>query len=336
MRLGIIGTGRIAKRAVKEIAVVRDISIAAIYNPNIEHAKGFASENGIEIACSELDKFIEVVDSIYIASPHATHYAYAKKALENGKHVICEKPLTFSEEQTKELFDIAEKKHLVLMEAIKTAYCPGFEKLCDVVESGVIGKVVDVEAAFTRLTEGETREFTDKKYGGAFTEFGTYTMLPIFRFLGMDYKNVGFKSIPVHELVSKEDQPDEADKAKAVDGYTKAYFNYANGCAIAKCGLTVKSEGQLLISGTKGYILVPSPWWLTKYFEVRYEDPRRIDKYEAEFAGDGLRYEFEEFTKRVNKTLNENIDGNISDNQIERIEAIARSRVYNSFLVDRK
>ena len=61
--------------------------------------------------------------------------------------------------------------------------------------------------------------------------------------------------------------------------------------ATAKMGLGVKSEGQLLISGTKGYILAESPWWLTKKFEVRYEDPTKKDVYEDDFIGAGLIYE---------------------------------------------
>ncbi|WP_035786065.1 Gfo/Idh/MocA family protein, partial [Butyrivibrio sp. XPD2002] len=310
INLGMIGTGRIAKRAVKEIAEVKDIKLTAVYNPNEDHAKTFAKDNGIDQAYSEIDKFLESIDALYIASPHGTHYDYVKQALELGKHVICEKPLTLSEKQTISLYEIASDNKLVLIEAVKTAYSPGFKKLCEVVESGAIGEVVDVEAAFTRLTEGNVRELTDTKTGGAFTEFGTYTMLPIFRFLGTDYTDIKYKTI----------------KAGNVDGYTKAHFNYSDRFATAKCGLTVKSEGQLLISGTKGYILVPSPWWLTKYFEVRYEDPRKIDKYEFAYEGDGLRYEFQEFAKRISVR---NCD------KIERNESITRSRVFENFLSNR-
>ncbi len=316
INLGMIGTGRIAKRAAKEIAEVQELELTAVYNPHEDHALEFAKENSIKQAYSDINKFLESIDALYIASPHSSHYDYALKALQLGKHVICEKPLTLSEKQTISLYDIASENKLVLMEAVKTAYCPGFKKLCEVIESGAIGEVIDVEAAFTRLTEGRVRELTDEETGGAFTEFGTYTMLPIFRFLGTGYKDVCFKSVKAQNI----------DASTKIDGYTKAYFNYGDRFATAKCGLTVKSEGQLLISGTKGYILVPSPWWLTKYFEVRYEDPRKIDKYEERFEGDGLRYEFKEFVRRINE---KNYD------TIEYKEAIARSRVFEHFLSDR-
>ena len=84
----------------------------------------------------------------------------------------------------------------------------------------------------------------------------------------------------------------------------------------------------MLISGTKGYLLAPSPWWLTRYFEVRYEDPGIIDRYETEFDGDGLRYEFTEFARRI-------CNGEPGPAK-ERDEAIARADIFERFLAYRK
>lgn len=65
-------------------------------------------------------------------------------------------------------------------------------------------------------------------------------------------------------------------------------MKYENGLATATCGLGVKSEGRLLIAGTKGYIVVDGPWWKTSYFEVHYEDSSKVDKYSENFIDDGL------------------------------------------------
>ncbi|MBO5620796.1 MAG: hypothetical protein J5959_04130, partial [Butyrivibrio sp.] len=104
--------------------------------------------------------------------------------------------------------------------------------------------------------------------------------------------------------------------------------------ATAKCGLTAKSEGQLLISGTKGYILAPSPWWRTSYFEVRYEDPNNIERYDIQFESDGLRYEFREFAKRIKEL--EDGEEVPEERQLfyrkEAREAVARARTYAEFL----
>lgn len=82
--------------------------------------------------------------------------------------------------------------------------------------------------------------------------------------------------------------------------YTKVELTYSNAMATAKNGVAVKSEGQLVIAGTKGYILAPSPWWLTKRFEIHYEDPNQIEVYEPVFQGDGFRYEISEFACKIN------------------------------------
>jgi len=310
IRLGMIGTGRIAARAATEIREVKELELTAVMNPNREHAAVFASGHGIPEVYDEISELARKVDAVYIASPHATHYDYARELLTAGVPVLCEKPLAFRRSEAEELYDLAASKEAVFMEAVKTAYCPGFRKIEEVIAGGAVGDVVDVEAAFTRLTAPGGREYTDIRYGGAYTEFGTYPMLPIFRFLGTEYRDVKFSS----------------QKSGDVDGYTKAFFDYGSCFGCAQTGLTVKSEGQLLISGTKGYLIAPSPWWLTKYFEVRYEDPGKIDRYECEFAGDGLRYEFAEFAARIEGMIPEDLL------RRERTEAVARAGVYERFL----
>ena len=328
MKLGIIGTGRIAKRALKELEYVPELEVVSVYNPNYDHAQAFAKRLENAKAAPNLEALGETVDAVYIATPHGTHHHYAKRMLELKRHVLCEKPMVMGTDMAKELYDLAERKGAVLMEAIKTAYCPGFIGLEETVSSGVIGDIVDVEAALTRLTLPGGREFDPVAYGGSFTEFGAYDMLPIFRFLGTDFSDVTFRSVITEA---------------GVDGYTKAVFSYGaepdnlaviKATATAKCGLTAKSEGQLVITGTKGYILVPSPWWRTKYFEVRYEDPNKIDEYTYEFVGDGLRYEFSEFARRIEELEK---DGGPSEErklfyQKERAEAEKRAEVYAEFM----
>lgn len=284
-RLGIIGTGRIAHRFVPEARTVEGLEVAAVYNPRISSAEKFAEELNIECAADDINSFIERVDAVYIASPHETHVDYCKQMLEAGKHVLCEKPLSFSQEDARRLYEKAIEKGLVLMEGMKTAYCPGFKALLEVVKSGKIGRVVDVEACFSRITPLDVREMKDLIYGGSFTEFGSYALLPIVKLLGTEEVNTSIWALKGET---------------GVDVYTKTSIDYGNAVGLAKTGLAAKSEGQLVVAGTKGYILAPSPWWLTKYFEVRYEDPSKIEKYVYPFEGQGLRYEIQEFVNRMN------------------------------------
>lgn len=277
-RVGIIGTGRIANRFASVIKKVSGVNAQAVYNPHTDSARRYAERWNVE-CCEQLEEFFSCVDIVYIASPHDTHYEYAKKAIDVGKHVICEKPMAMRKQEAEELFALAKEKGVILFEGIKTAYCPGFAKLCEVALSGTIGEIKNVEACFTKLEAADSRELTDRKFGGSFTELGSYGLLPIMKFLGTDYKSVGFDSLYGEN---------------GLDIFTRASFVYDNAMATITCGLGVKSEGRLLLSGTKGYIVVDAPWWKTERFEVHYEDASKVEIYSDVYWDEGLQYELSE------------------------------------------
>lgn len=285
MKIGVIGTGRIAARFVDTaLQGMNGILVYCMYNPGIESAERFALQHNIPAYTADIDVFLENVDAVYIASPHETHYQYSKKALESGKHVLCEKPMALKKNEVHELIKLARDNGLVYMEAIKTKYCPGYKALIQVARSGRIGRIAEVEAAFSRLTQLDTREYMNKEYSGSFLEFGSYVMLPVLELMGDEYDDITFRSVRAQN---------------GVDTYTKAFIDYKDKTAIVKTGIGAKTEGQLLITGTNGYILAKSPWWLTREFEVRYEDPARIEKYTYAYDGSGLQYELREFIDKI-------------------------------------
>ncbi|MBQ9250009.1 MAG: Gfo/Idh/MocA family oxidoreductase [Oscillospiraceae bacterium] len=285
--MGLIGCGRIAERFLREVGYVREIQVPCVYHPRPDSSlslqRFLAAHTGIA-KVRTLEKLFDQTEAVYIASPHETHYTYAKAALDAGKHVLCEKPLAFSRVEAEELFLLAQRKGLVLMEAIKTAYCPGFVRLCSLVKSGLIGKVVEVNSCFTRLTPQGCREWNDLRYGGSFTEFGSYVMLPIVKLLGTKDLEFTFRSVRAES---------------GLDSFTRLDVACGDMMASGRCGLGAKSEGQLIITGTQGYALVEAPWWKTQSFELRYEDPQRRKRFSADFEGDGLRYEIGDFMYRV-------------------------------------
>ena len=285
VRTGIVGTGRIVPRFMSETKFVSGISVECAYNPVGNNVEAFAKKHDITVFTNSYEEFLSNVDAVYIASPNETHYEYAKKALEAGKHVLSEKPLAFTKAESQELYGIAQKNNVVLMEAIKAAYCPGFQQLINAAKSGKIGDIIDVEANFTRLASLGSRERTDARYGGAFLEFGPSTLLPVIKLMGGDYKELHI---------------DTLTDDNGVDIYTKVNIKYDNGFATMRTGVGVKTEGQLVVSGTKGYIIAPSPWWLMKQFDIRYEDSTKVEHYEPTFQGDGLRYEIGEFVSKIN------------------------------------
>ena len=281
-KCGIIGSGRIAHRFVPESKVVSGIEVSAVLNPDKSEATAFALQYGIE-AYNDFDEFIRHVDVVYVASPHLTHYNYVKQALIANKHVLCEIPFMLSKEHALELYKLADDRKLVLLEASKTAYCPAFCHIVTLVKSGIIGDVVDVKASLSKMVEYPTRELEAIHGGGAMTEHAPLTLLAIIKLLGIDWHDVSFHS----------------RMRNGVDIYTKGVINYPHATASFTLGIGVKTEGNLVISGTKGYVYVPAPWWLTDFFEVRYEDQSKNKKYFYSYDGDGLRYEIQEWISMI-------------------------------------
>ena len=289
VNVGIIGTGRIASRFLEESRYVSGINVSAIYNPHLESVLWFAKNNNIDIdgpviLTDDSEAFFDAVDAVYIAAPHEMHTEYIRIALNKGKHVLCEKPMGLNKSDIQQMLSVADDKKLVCMEAIKTAYCAGFERILDIVKSGVIGKVRDVEAAFSKIGAAAGREMWGRS-GGSFTELASYCLLPVMKLLGTDVKDIHTYSV---------------ESPLGTDSYTKMMITYEDGVATIKTGLGVKTEGELIVAGGDGYIRVPSPWWLTKRIEVHHENPNQVEVYEEEFAGGGLRYEIEAFVQCIN------------------------------------
>lgn len=296
-RMGIIGTGRIADRFVPEAKLVSGVTPQGVYNPHVESARRFAEKWQI-IAYEDKEDFYNNMDLVYIATPHETHYGYIKEALSRGKHVICEKPMVLVKEQAEELFAYAKERNLILLEGIKTAYCPGFHNLLGVACSGEIGAIRNIEACFTKLEKPESRELTDVRYGGSFTEIGSYIMLPVLKLLGEDYESYAFDSITGDN---------------GLDIFTRLSFKYPKAVATLTCGLGVKSEGRLLIAGTKGYIVAEAPWWKTAYYEVHHENVQDIQKHSSTYLGDGLRYEISDFLAKLRGNERSNFKLTVED-----------------------
>ena len=283
VRIGVIGTGSIARRFVPEASFVSGNEISAAYNPDTEACRDFCRTFGIGTAASSLEELLANCDGVYVASPHYSHFEYAKAALEAGKDVFCETPFVLHLAEAKELYAIAEAKRRTLMVAHKTAYCPAFRHLVTMLKSGVIGKIVDINASVTTLTDERSVKLDHNRFGGSMNENACFPLLPILKLLGQDVRNINFYSIMKND----------------VDMYTKAVFRYDNATASFQVGLGAKTEGNMVISGTKGYIYVPAPWWKTDYFEQRFEDQNLNRKCFFPFMGEGLRYEIREFISHI-------------------------------------
>ena len=310
VRVGIIGCGRVAKRFPSEADVVNGLKIVAVYDINRTEAESLAYNIESIQVCNSLEELFKIVDAVYIATPHLSHYQYIKDSILAGKHVLCETPMVLKGKEAKELFALAEEKEVILMEANKTAHCPAFNHLMVMIKSGVIGEVVDIEASLSKLWNDQKslREFDPNQAGGSLYELGSYPLLPIIRLLGCQYENLNLYS----------------RMKDGVDMYTKGVMRYPHAVCSFKVGLGVKTEGNLVISGTKGYAYVPAPWWKTDYFELRYEDQNKNQKYFYKWDGAGLRYEIQEFISCI-------LNKRFSTSRLRRRESVCMAEVMEQF-----
>ena len=250
--------------------------------------------NGVEIV-----ENYEEADAVYVVSLPNKHYDDVKKALLDGKHVLCESPIALNRKECEELFDLAYDKQLILADAIKTAYYTAYQRMILLTKSGKIGDIVSVDATCTSLSDDLVVGKLDGKQN-SICGWGPTALLPVFQILGVEFKDFHIFSLLV-------------DEEKNYDGFTKIDFIYDKAVASIKVAKAAKSEGELIITGSKGYIIVPAPWWKTDYFELRFENQDENKRYFYQYDGDGMRYEISAFVKMINdKSIKKEIDPMIS------------------------
>lgn len=286
--LGCIGADYYVERFISECEHVASLNVVGV-SPLEGQGKEYvdklkALKPALEIATTSVELF-DKVDAVYISASIEKRELLIRDALMRGCHVLCEGPLFRSREIGERLFALAKESGLVLMEAVKTLYCPAFEHLKLLLESGVIGEIKDVSASLSQVSDHIDES---NVYEGSFYDLASYIMLPAISFLGPRYSDA--------RLIASY----EGDFCR----WTKCELLYPSASATLSVGRNIKTEGHMVITGTKGYVYVPAPWWKTDYFEIRSEDLRDTKKFFYEYVGQGQRYEAFEFMRRINDGVN--------------------------------
>lgn len=254
----------------------------------------------LPLVTSDYEQLLNKVDAVYVLSHPTKHYEHVKRALEAGKHVLCESPIALTMQECNELIELSKKKNLVLTEAIKTAYSTAYNRMILIAKGGKIGDIVSVDAICTSLKDVDyANQIQLEKTWNSLSAWGPTALLPVFQLLGVNYID--------KEIISRVGN----DQFK-YDEFTKITFRYQHAVASIKVGKGVKSEGELIISGTKGYIYVPAPWWKTDYFEIRYENQEDNKRYFYQLDGEGIRYEIVSFVKSIENQSYPNISKQVT------------------------
>ncbi|MEG0759758.1 MAG: adenylyltransferase/cytidyltransferase family protein, partial [Raoultibacter sp.] len=238
--LGCIGLNYLTERLVRESRSVGGIDIVCAFEEGCAQTDELCEQLDIEAKHSAQEVF-SACDAVYIARPIDERAALIDAALEAGCHVLCETPLFLSEHEALALFDKAERNGLVLMEALKTRYFPAFEHLKLLLESGAVGDIKDIDASFSHVFSSLDRS---DKYEGSFYDMASYILLPAMAFLGDSYTQA--------LLVGSFDED--------FCVWAKCDLLYPSACATLRVGRGIKTEGDMVITGTDGYVYVPAPW----------------------------------------------------------------------------
>ncbi|WP_077035472.1 Gfo/Idh/MocA family protein [Pelomonas sp. KK5] len=188
VRWAVVGSGGIGKRTVGDLRLCDNAEVVAIGSRSRASADAFAQEHQLPLAfddhaqlCASPD-----IDAVYIGTPHATHFALASQALRAGKHVLCEKPLTMTADEARELGRIAAAHHVFLMEAMWMKFSPAMQKAVELVAQGAIGEPRFLQAGlgYPVPPDGPKRFWDAALGGGALYDMGVYTITLAQMFLG--------------------------------------------------------------------------------------------------------------------------------------------------------
>ena len=298
LHLGLVGESTILKKIVKESSYVNGLTIAGAFSEEPDALKTILDDVSVYSSYEEL---LEKSDAIYLITSPMHHYEDIKLALKMKKHVLCESPIAMSETQCQELFELAKNNRCILMDAIKTAYSTAYHRMLLLVKTGIIGEPKCIDATCTSIKVFDQSDSKKAKYAwNSISAWGPTALLPVFQVFGTEW---------LDERILTCIESEEYH----YDSFSKIDFRYSQAVASIKVGQGVKSEGELVISGTKGYIYVPAPWWKTEYFEVRFEQPENNRRYYFQLDGEGIRYELVAFVRAIELgTSLTNVDEKIS------------------------
>ena len=289
IKWGVLGCGGIANSFANGLRALENGKLIAAGARTPGKSKVFAEKYGIERVYSDYETLVSDpdIDAIYIATTHNFHFENAKLCLENGKHVLCEKPFTVNAKQMEELIELAASKGLFMMEAFWTRFLPAFGKIQELLAAGAIGDVKTVHSTFCINPEcDENHRLKNKALaGGALLDLGVY---PI------NLAAITFGEHPAH--IDSSVTMGET----GVDYSAFLRFEYSKGRrAILSFSFTEMSPSSAVIQGTKGYIQLPPFFHGASEFTLHQMDAEP-KTYEFPCPHDQkLKYEIDHFMKSV-------------------------------------
>ena len=270
--IGIVTDDTEDNEMVQESKFVSGLHVESVYSEDIFVAREFCDRYELDSYGTDYEQFLEGLNIVYIKSGLKKRPGYIKHALQQGKHVISDTPMTLDTGEQKMLFALAKEQKVVLVERLTLVYLRAFVQLVWLTHGDLIGNVVAVKCAISQ---------DDFEGGKSFNETVSQALCACIKLLGKDYLDVNTNAV------------------RGSDGefvYDMITVKYPKALATIEIGTTVDVENELVIIGSKGRITVPNDWWNTGYFEAKIEGQEFLKRYSFNFEGNGLRYLLQELT----------------------------------------
>lgn len=266
IKWGIAGPGIIAEKFAKAVKNIPDAELYAVASRSEERGTAFAQKHKIgKIYCGyEAMAKDPQIDAVYVSTPHPFHLPVARIFLENGKHVLCEKPLTVNASQAEELTSIAKKNSVFLMEAMWSRFLPAVKEAVRIAKSGEIGEILSISADFCYpLGRGEDDKLLlDYMAGGSLLDVGVYCLHFADMILGRDPEKI----FAVGRLRG------------GIDMSADILLSYKSGAtARLSSAMDHGKPSSGYIFGSKGYIFLPNFYKARELFVCKNGEETRID-----------------------------------------------------------
>lgn len=291
LRFGIVGTGTIAHRFASAIKNVKGAELTAVASRAAETAENFGNEFDIPYrfesyeAMAQSDK----IDAAYIAVPHSGHIECSCLMMNNGKHVLCEKPMAVNAREAQEMFDCAKKNSVMLMEAMWARLVPGTIKMLEIVSSGELGEILGVEGKFCyTMDEDEMGHhvFKNENGGGSLLDVGVYGLNFASWYLGNDVENISA----------------ECSVYNGVDSHMCNLLKYKSGAiADISSAILLRKPNEGFVYGSKGYAYLKR-FYAPQEIELYFNDGTS-KKIGTPHAGNGFEEQIAHFCECVNNGL---------------------------------
>lgn len=286
---GILAPGSIARKFTSDLKLLPQANLYAVGSRSLERAQKFAEEFGAERYYGSYEELATDphVDIIYIASPHVRHYPDSMLCLENGKSVLCEKPVAMNAAQFRNMREIARKKGVFFMEALWTRFLPSFLKCLELISDGEIGdiRLIDSDFCFNAPYNIEGRLFNLMLGGGSLLDIGIY---PVFLALELAGKPAKIQAMATFDKTG-------------VDNSCSMLFAHHNGIlSVLFSSIITKGRTETIIHGSKGQIRLNREWHIPTSVDL-LPDTENAKHFSFKEPGFGYQYEAEEVMNCIGK-----------------------------------